>query len=64
MRILRVTKSLRQTAEARRAIPLKLALFQVAFSLPISFSASLEGSVIEINPAALAAEDSSVSLKA
>ena len=39
------------------------ALFQVAFSLPIGFSASLEGSVIEMNPAALAAEDSALRLK-
>ena len=39
-------------------------LFQVAFSLPIAFLAILEGSVIKMNLAALAAEDSAVSLKA
>ena len=37
------------------------ALFQVAFSLSIGFLASLEGSVIEMNPTASAAEDSTVS---
>ena len=54
-----------QMTETQRAVPLELAslLFQVAFSLPIGFSTSLEGSVIKMNPAALA-EDSMVSLKA
>ena len=39
-------------------------LFQVAFSLPIAFSTSLEGSVIEMKPATLAPQDTAVSLKA
>ena len=68
MRILRVTESMwktkRQRLEERTPRTRFFALFQVAFSLPIGFSASLEGSVIEMNPAALAAEDSAVSLKA
>ena len=32
-------------------------LFQVAFSLPIAFSTSVEGSVIEVNPITLAPQD-------
>ena len=43
-----------------------LSLFpiQAALSLPIAFSASVEGSVIEMKPAALIPEDNAVSLKA
>ena len=39
-------------------------LSQVAFSLPIAFATSLEGSVIEMKPATLAPQDTAVSLKA
>ena len=39
-------------------------LFQVAFSLPIAFSTSLEGSVIEMKSAAPFPVDTAVSLKA
>ena len=39
-------------------------LFQVVFSLLIAFSTSLEGSVIEMKPAALFPVDTKVSLKA
>ena len=37
-------------------------LFQVAFSLPIAFLTSLEGSVIEMIPATLAPQDKPKSL--
>ena len=39
-------------------------LFQVAFGLPIAFSISLEGSVMEIKPAAPVSMDTAVNLKA
>ena len=39
-------------------------LFEIAFSLLIGFSASLEGSVIKLKPAALVPQDTAVSLKA
>ena len=41
-----------------------LALFQAAFGLPVAFSASLEGSVIEMKPTAPVPEDNAVSPKA
>ena len=41
----------------------RYSLFQAAFGLPIAFSASVEGSVIEMKPAALIPEDNVVSLK-
>ena len=39
-------------------------LFQIAFGLPIAFSTSLEGSVIEMKPATPVPVDTAVSLKA
>ena len=39
-------------------------LFQAAFSLPIAFSESLEGSVIKMKPFTPAPQDTEVSLKA
>ena len=39
-------------------------VFQVAFGLSIAFSTSLEGSVIEMKPAAPVTVDTAVSLKA
>ena len=42
----------------------RYSLFQAALGLPIAFSASVEGSVIEMKPAALIPEDNAVSLKA
>ena len=41
-----------------------LSLFQAAFGLPIAFSASVEGSVVELKPAVPVPEDNAVSLKA
>ena len=41
-----------------------LVLFQAAFGLLIAFSASVEGCVIEMKPAAPVSEDNAVSLKA
>ena len=42
----------------------RYSLFQAAFDLLIAFSASVEGSVIEMKPIALIPEDNVVSLKA
>ena len=39
-------------------------VFQIAFSLLIGLLASLEGSVIELKPATLVPQDTTVSLKA
>ena len=41
-----------------------LMLFQAVFGLPIAFSASVEGSVIEMKLAAPVPEDNAASLKA
>ena len=41
-----------------------LTVFQAAFGLPIAFSASLKGSVMEIKPAGPVSEDNMVSLNA
>ena len=41
-----------------------LTLFQAAFGLAIAFSASVEGSVLEMKPAAPVPEVNAVSLKA
>ena len=63
--ILRVTESMRTTERETEALRARFfTLFQIAFSLPIGFSASLEGSVIELKPAALVPQDTAVSLKA
>ena len=54
-----------QTTEAWESLPVAFfMLFQVAFSLPIVFLASLEGSVIKMKPPTLALLDTAVSLKA
>ena len=46
----------------------RLELFQAAFGgafgLPVAFSASVEGSIIEMEPVTLSLEDTAVSLKA
>ena len=54
-----------QTTEAWESLPVAFfMLFQVAFSLPIVFLASLEGSVIKMKPPTLTLLDTAVSLKA
>ena len=40
-----------------------LTIFQAVFGLPIAFSVSVEGSIIEIKPATPVPEDNTVSLK-
>ena len=48
----------------RTVIARFLMLFQAVFSLPIAFSKSLEGSVMEMKPATLPLQDTAISLKA
>ena len=56
--------SRRETPKPAIARYSRYSLFQAALGLPIAFSASVEGSVIEMKPAALIPEDNTVSLKA
>ena len=58
------TCSRRETPKPAMARYSRYSLFQAALGLPIAFSASVEGSVIEIKPTALIPEDNAVSLKA
>ena len=56
--------STRAQEESNTRLSLLLTLFQAAFGLQIAFSASLEGSVIEMKPTAPVLEDNAVSPKA
>ena len=58
------TCSRRETPKSAMACCSCYSLFQAVLGLPIAFSASVEGSVIEMKPATLIPEDNAVSLKA
>ena len=58
------TCSRRETPKPVMARCSRYFLFQAVLGLPIAFSASVKGSVIEMKPAALIPKDNAVSLKA
>ena len=63
--VTRVAPQLLTTVEAPTLATARyFTLFQVAFSLLVAFSTSLEGSVIKMKPAAPIPVDTTVSLKA